>query len=187
MVEDHTGFQAIGEPITLGTGSEVERHLRLDARRFQMPAANYPSDGFEGLFHTLDFDKNIEKSAYASAFVPMRWKSGSDITIIACWLHDNADNGAVVWGIEYMAIKDGETVNGSSTTITQASAGNHTAGELVCTEFTTKILGSNLEADDIVGIRVFRKAADGSDTLAEDARGVALHFHFTQDKLGKTI
>lgn len=187
MVEQHTGFETVGVPITLGSGSEVTNHIQLDPKRFQIPATNYPSQGFEGLFPTLDFDKTTEESIYGTQFVPFRWKSGSDITVDICWLHDTADTGVVVWGIEYISIKTGEIIAGSTTTITQASAGNHTEGELVCTTFTTKILGSNLEADDVLAIRLFRKAADAADTLAEDARSVEMHLHFTRDKLGEAI
>lgn len=187
MVEQHTGFESIGEPITLGTGSKVERHLRIDAKRFQIPAANYPANGFEGLFPTLDFDKATEESIYANGFVPLRWKSASDMTIAINWFHDTLDAGKVLWGIEYRSIKSGETIDDSTTTITQLSAGTHTAGDLVTTTFSTKILGSNLESDDIIGIRLFRKAADATDTLEEDARLVSMHTYFTQDKLGKVI
>lgn len=185
--EKHTGFEAVGAPIILGAGSLVERHLRIDAKRFWNPPASFPGASFEGLFRTLDFDKNTEESVYCFGFVPLRWKPASDITIVINWLHDSVDNGVVVWGIEYKSIKTGETIAGAGTIITQNSAGTHTAGQLISTTFTTKILGSNLEEDDIIGIRLFRKAADGSDTLNEDARFVSMHTYFTQDKLGKSI
>ncbi|GAH44392.1 unnamed protein product, partial [marine sediment metagenome] len=58
-------------------------------------------------------------------------------------------------------------------------------GLLVKTVFTTKILGSNLAVDDILGVRLFRKAADGSDDLVGDARMIHLHLHFVQNRLGE--
>lgn len=167
--------------------ARVVRHLLMDPKRFKMPAANFPGESFEGLFYTLDFDKNTEQSANTQENIPYRWDSNTDIEMHVRWLHDNADAGAVVWGLEYKAIKAGEAVAGAGTIITQASAGNHTAGEMVDTTFASKILAANLETHDEIAIRFFRKAADGADTLAEDARALQILFHFTENKLGKPI
>jgi len=181
---NYVGIKDDGEIRLFGT-ARITRHLVLDAKRFKMPAANFPGESFEGLFYTLDFNKDTEQNAHCQEHVPFRWAETTDWEVEVWWLHDNVDAGVVVWGIEYKAIKAGEVVVGAGTTITKASAGNHVAGQMVRTIFTSKILGSNLEAHDLSGIRVFRKAADGADTLAEDARLINVCFHLTQDKLGK--
>ncbi len=181
---NYVGIKDDGKILLFGT-ARVIRHVILDAKRFKMPAANFPGESFEGLFYTLDFDKGTEQNAYGQEHVPFRWAEGTDVEIAIDWLHDGVDAGVVVWGIEYKAIKAGEVVVGAGTTITKTSAGNHAAGQLVRTAFTSKILGSNLEADDILAFRLFRKAADGADTLDEDARTINVHFHFIKDKLGK--
>ena len=167
--------------------ARVVRHLLMDPKRFKMPAANFPGESFEGLFYTLDFDRNAEESAYIQDHIPYRWDPATDIEIHIRWLHDNVDAGAVVWGIEYKAIKDGEAVAGAGTTITKTTAGNHPAGEMIDTAFTVKILAANLETHDEIAIRLFRKAADGADTLDEDARALEVLFNFTENKLGKPI
>jgi len=187
MVEQHTGFETVGVQITLGTGAQVTRHILIDPARIQLPATNYPSETFEGLFYTLNFDKTTEESAYSEEITYFRWKSGTDIEVVVDWLHDSVDAGVVVWGVEYKSIKAGEAVTGAGTKITKASAGTHTAGQLVRTTFTLKILGSALEAEDILAVRFYRDTADAADTLGEDARMLNVHFHFTMDKLGEAI
>jgi len=167
--------------------ARVLRHLILDPKRFKMPAANFPNESFEGLYYTLDFDKGTEESAYCQEHVPFRWDVATDIEITVSWLHDSVDAGAVVWGIEYKAIKAGEAVAGAGTTITQASAGGHAASVEVRTAFTAKILHANLEQDDDLAIRFFRKAADAGDTLDEDARAINIHITFTQYLRGKAL
>jgi len=163
----------------------VTRHVIIDPTRFKIPAANYPSEGFEGIFYTLDFDKATDESAYCIEHIPYRWDKDTSIEVEVFWLHDSVDTGVVVWGVEYLGIKDGETVDGSSVTTTQASAGTHTAGELVSTKFTTKILYTNLEVHDMLALRFYRDANHASDTLDEDARIINVCFHFTMNKLGK--
>ena len=167
--------------------ARVKRHLILDPKRFKMPAANFPAESFEGLYYTLDFDKSTEESAYCQEHVPFRWDVATDIEITIAWLHDSVDNGAVVWGIEYKEIKAGEIIAGVGTTITQASAGTHTAGVEIRTVFTTKILHDNLEQDDDLAIRFYRKAVDIGDTLNEDARAINVHITFTQYLRGKAL
>lgn len=187
MGEKHTGCEFVGTPVTLGTGSLVYSHWIIDPKRFKLPAANFPSEGFEGLFQTLDFDWNTDESAYVTEHVPFRWKSGTDIEVKVDWLHDSVDAGVVVWGIEWKVITPDDVVVGAGTTITQASAGNHVAGQMQRTAFAFPIDISGATPDDVVAIRFFRDADAGADTLAEDARLLNVHFHFTQDKFGEAV
>ena len=180
----HIEFKADGELNLVGT-ARVERHWVIDAKRFKMPAANYPSEGFTGLFYTLDFDKTTDESAYVMDHIPFRKVAGGDIEVSIdwCW-HGILLAYDVVWGIEYKAIKEGDTVTGAGTVITETGTAL-TGNVLERTTFTTKILGSALEADDNIAIRVFRSAEDPEDNLNVDAKLINVHFHFIQDKLGK--
>lgn len=186
LKHNHSGGDYVRINMKDLTGT-VQRHLILDAKRFKLPAANYPAESFEGLYYTLNFDKDTDESANCQEHVPFRWAHETDIEIEIDWLHDSVDAGVVVWGIEYKSIKAGEAVTGAGTTITQASIGSHTAGQLVRTKFTDKILGSALEEDDILGIRFYRDADNAADTLAEDARAINVHFVFIMDKIGKKV
>lgn len=173
--------------LTLFGDSRVRRHWLVDPMRFKLPEVDYPSYGFEGLFYTFDFDSAKEESAYVQDHIPHRWDTDTDVEVGICWFHDGADAGKVVWGLEYRSITSGEVVAGAGTIITEVSAGNHPAGVLVCTDFTDKILKGNLEPEDDIAFRVFRKGDDENDTLVKDARFLQAHFHFIENKLGGSI
>ncbi|MHA1289569.1 MAG: hypothetical protein ACTSPB_19455 [Candidatus Thorarchaeota archaeon] len=184
--EDYASFNQDGQLLLHGK-ARVKRHIIADPKRFKIPATNYPGESYEGLFYTLDFDKNTEESAYLVEHIPYRWDSSTDMEVMVSWFHDSADSGAVVWGLEYISIKAGETVAGSGTAITQASGGNHDPNIEIRTVFTEKLLHSNLDPDDDIAIRFFRKSGDSSDTLNEDARMVNVHIVYIENILGKVI
>ena len=181
---NYVRIKLTGEINLYGT-ARVERHMDIDAERIKLPGLNPPTVDQEGLFATLDFNRNTEQSGYFTAHIPFRWDPNTDIEVHVRWLHDGIDAGKVMWGVEYKSIKADETVAGASTTITQLSTGNHTAGELQDTKFTTKIVKANLENHDTIAVRFFRAAANISDNLDEDARMVQIMLHFTANKLGK--
>lgn len=170
--------------ITLSGAARVCRHIVMDPERFRLPGVTPPGEGFEGLFHTLDFASNREESAYVEEHVPWRWDVTTDVEIMIDWLHDSADNGKVRWGLEYKTIGISETIDGAGTIIEQTSAGNHPAGKEVRTIFTARIPCQVLAHDNNLAIRLFRNHDHGDDTLAEDARMIHLHLHFAMDRLG---
>lgn len=183
---NYAAFAADGE-MTLHGNARVGNHITMHAEAFKLTGAKPAVVNSEGVFITLDFVHTTEKEAYASQFVPYRWDSDTDVEIIVCWFCDNdATGGDVTWGIEYRAIKDGEQVNGAVTTITQSFTGAGAGLAKRCI-FTTKLLKANLEADDLLGIRIFRDHDDAGDTLNETARFLAVHLHFTRNKLGKAL
>ncbi|MHA1225175.1 MAG: hypothetical protein ACTSPV_00365 [Candidatus Hodarchaeales archaeon] len=184
--ENYASFAQDGQLILYGA-ARIKRHLIADPRRFKIPATNYPGESFEGLFYTLDFNKDTEESAYLVEHIPYRWDSSTDMEIMVSWFHDNIDSGAVVWGLEYKAVKAGGLIAGVGTVITQASSGNHGPGVEIRTVFTKKILHSNIGPDDDIAIRFFRKSGDGADTLNENARLINVHIVYIENTLGKAV
>ncbi len=167
--------------------ARIINHVIMPVQRFKLAGIKDPSWGNEGVFITLDFVHNAVKEAFAQGYIPFRWDSDTDVTILIDWLCDNdARGGDVVWAIEYLARKDDEEVGAAGVTISQAFTGAN-AGLLQRNIFTTKILKGNIEADDIIGIRVYRDTDDAGDTLVETARFVSLHLHFTRNKIGQPL
>ena len=163
--------------------ARVKRHLRVGAGSWNH-GVSAPSQGFEGVFVTLDFDASTDDEAHYTIIVPERWDTSTDIEFAVDWYYGGAqDNGTVAWVLEYKAIKAGEVVTGAGTIITKVSVGTHTSGQMVRTIFTTKIIAGNLEVGDTLGFRLYRDVS--ADTLAVDARLLNTHFHFTQNKLGQ--
>jgi len=160
-------------------------HFRIDPERFRLPAENAPSYGLKGVFPTLDFNRNTEESAYLSDYVPYRKDELSNIGIDISWTSETA-TGAVVWGVEYLSIAEGEIVEGATTTVTQVGHCNE-AGKFNRTVFETDISAANIASDEDIALRLFRKADDDADTLNEDARLVGVHLLFISNKFGKPL
>ena len=181
---NYVSFATDGEMSLTGI-ARVERHLRVGAESWQK-GVSAPTEGFEGVFATLDFDDTADDEAYYTLIVPHRWDSTVDIEFAVDWFYDGTqDDGTVCWNLEYKGIKAGEAVTGAGTIITQTTAGSHTTGQMVRTTFTAKILASNLEAGDTLGLRLFRDISE--DTLGTNARLINTHFHFVMNKLGGQI
>jgi len=175
------------ETILLVMSSRVVNHITMPAGQFKLIGAKPAVIGSEGIFITLDFVHTAEKEAYSKGFVPYRWDSDTDLAVRIDWLCDaDATGGDVVWGIEYIAIKDNEQVAGSTVTVTEAFTGAG-AGLMQRSLFTTRILKANIASDDILGIRIFRDHDAGGDTLDQTARLLALHLHFKRDKMGQPL
>ncbi|GAH00777.1 unnamed protein product, partial [marine sediment metagenome] len=142
--------------------------------------------GLDGVHVTLDFVHTVVRDAFAKGFIPFRWDSSTDVEVGIDWeCDDDATGGAVVWGIEYLAIKDNEEVGVAGTEITQAFQGAG-AGLMQRNHFNTKLDHDILEADDIIGIRIFRNTTSMDDDLGKTARFLALHLHFIRNKIGQT-
>lgn len=58
--------------LTMKGNARIERHFYVHSASFKKPAANFPDDGWEGIHHTLDFDKTTEQSVYYTMNIPYR-------------------------------------------------------------------------------------------------------------------
>ena len=185
---NYTQFASDGT-LTLAGTARVVNHLRIPAHTFKkVVGGSPPEEKLEGIIATIDFDDSTDEQAYYTEVAPFRMDGTVDMGIEISWTFDanQADNTKKVkWSVEYIAIANGEAVNGATTTTTQLSAGNHNSGQgtEVHTVFATGLQGITVE--DIIGIRVFRDADDGTDTFVGDARLMVLHIHFTSNKLGE--
>lgn len=185
---NYAAFASGGELTLFGT-ARVTRHLDLDAADLVGPAATLPADGIEGIYVTRDFSKTSEQSLYYKMNVPWRWEDATDVTVVLFWLISTSAADAakfVRWGVQYKSTATSEAVAGIGTSFTQDVASldavNHTAGTLIATTFTTKILGSALAAHDQMAVRFYRDATN--DDFGQIARLVMVHIELTHNKLG---
>ena len=192
---NYTKIKSNGEINLYGT-ARIIRHLRIGAASWDR-GASAPSGSFEGVWATLDFDNSIDDEAHYTLIIPYRWDSIVNIEFAVDWFYNGGANpgtvedaGTVCWALEYKSIKAGELVTGTGITIAKTSAGNHSSDKMVRTIFTAKILASNLEAEDSLGLRLYRDVDGGGDvgdTLAVKARLINTHLHFVMNKLGQPI
>lgn len=125
---------------------------------------------------TLDFDAATAEYAQFSVRMPKGWNLS---TVTAYFLWSNASGtGNVVWGIQAVAVSDGDAIDAAFGTAQTVTDGVVTAaGNLMQSAETSAItIAGTPAAADWVVYQVYRDAANGSDTLAVDARlhGVAL-------------
>jgi hypothetical protein len=123
----------------------------------------------------LAFDAATAEGAFWE-FRATNYASG-DVSVSVDWYADTATSGVVVWGAQVKAITpdtdttDVETAS-LATAVTVSDTHLGTTAQRIQRAPTIALTGASLDslaAEDAVWIRVYRDAANGSDTLAGDA------------------
>lgn len=126
---------------------------------------------------SLDFDATTQEHAQFSIRMPKGWDEGT-VTAEFLWSHAaTTTNFAVVWGLQGSAYSDNEALDIAFGTAQEVTDTGGTTSNLYKSPTTAAItIGATPSAGDLVIFQVYRKAADGADTLAIDARlhGVTL-------------
>ena len=178
--DNYVQFDTDGTQTMVGTARKY-RHVRVGAGSWK-GGVSAPAAGFIAIFPTIDFDTASDDESHYSVLVPYRFESGSTINFAIDWTYEGVqDNGTVCWGIEYICLGDGDTVDGSTTTSLETTAGSHTTGTMIRTIFTTGITGAH--AHDVLAVRVYRDVS--GDDLAADACLIETHFEFIMNKMGE--
>lgn len=127
---------------------------------------------------TLDFDPGTEEYAQFAIPMPKSWNEGT-VTFKPIWSHAaTATNFGVVWGLQGVAVSDDDAIAVAyGTGQTSTDTGGTTNDVYVGPESSAITIAGTPANEDVVFFRVYRKAADGSDTLAVDARlhGIILY------------
>lgn len=192
--DDTNDLLVLGTGVVTMTGdARVKNHLRIPAQTFKkVVGGSPPAELLVGIVTVLDFDDDANEQAYYTEVSPFRIDETMDVNVVIEWTfaaNQDAADKKVQWGIEYIAIAEGETVNGTTTTVRQLSAGSHNSGEgtSVRTKFADSVDLTGIAAEDSIGIRVFRDAEQPADTFVGDARLMVLHLHFVSNKLGEAL
>lgn len=129
--------------------------------------------------NTLDFDTSTQEFAQFTIRMPKSWDEGT-VTARFSWSHaSTVTNFGVVWALEAVAISDDDALDVAFGTAQQIADTGGTTDDLYITSATPAItIGGTPQAEDFVVFQVKRVPADGSDTLAVDARlhGVTLYY-----------
>lgn len=124
-------------------------------------------------YQALPFDASAEEKAFIMFAAPKSSDETAGIFIRGVkWSHPaTAANFGVVWEFEILAVGDDDALDAAvGTAVTVADTGGTTEDTYTASE-STEITpaGSWAEGDDLY-LQISRKVADGSDTLAVDAR-----------------
>jgi hypothetical protein len=128
---------------------------------------------------TLDFDATTAESAQIAIPMPRSWNEG---TVRLQFVWTAGASGSTVWGCQALALSDDDAVDaafGTSQLVTDAVTG---VGDIMESALTAPITIAGTPApDDLVVLRLYRDATHAADTLAADARLVAVRIHYTAD------
>jgi len=128
---------------------------------------------------SLDFDATTAEYAQFWVRMPKNWNE-STITAQFYWSHAaTTTNFGVAWNIQGVAISDDDTIGVAYGTAQAATDTGGTTNDLYVSTPTSAItIAGTPAAGDMCAFRVYRDPANGSDTMAIDARlhGVALFY-----------
>ncbi len=131
------------------------------------------------MFATLDFDTTTQEFSQFAVRMPKSWNLGT-VTATFTWSHaSTTTNFGVVWALEAVAISDQDAGDAAFGTAQQIADTGGTTNTLYVTSATSAItIAGTPAAQDWVVFQVKRVPADGSDTMAIDARlhGVTINF-----------
>ena len=136
---------------------------------------------------TLDFDTATQEFAQFSIRMPKSWDEGT-VTFIPVWSHPStATNFGVVWGLDAIAVSDNEALDVAfGTAQTSTDTGGTTNNAYQGPESAAITVAGTPAAGDVVMFRIHRDPANGSDTLAVDARLHGVLLLYTNDNTNDT-
>lgn len=127
---------------------------------------------------TLDFDQSTQEHAQFLFPMPKSWDELA-VTAQFIWTADSG-SGNVIWGIQAVALSEGDAIDTAWGTAEEVTDALTTAGDQHTSSWSDPItVGASPVEGDLVAFRIYRKAADGSDTLSADARLIAIRLNIT--------
>lgn len=125
-----------------------------------------------------DFDPSTAQYGQFSVAMPKSWNLGT-ITAQFVWTATSG-SGSVIWGIQGLAVGDGDALDasfGTAVTVTDTLLSASQAHLTSATSAMT-ISGSPAALDTVI-FQVYRDAAAGGDTLTSSARLIGVRLYLT--------
>jgi hypothetical protein len=136
------------------------------------------------IFPTFDFDTSTQEYVQFQVRMLKSWNL-STVTFVPTWSHAaTTTNFGVVWTMDAVACSDGDAGDASfGSGQTSTDTGGTTNTIYVGPASAAITIAGTPAAEDLVSFRVYRTPANGSDTMAIDARlhGVTLYFTTNAD------
>ena len=129
---------------------------------------------------TLDFDPTTQEFAQFQIAMPKSWDEGT-VTFEVLWYHPTTTvNFGVVWSLAGVALSDGnalDTAFGTAVLVTDTGGTTNTVYD--SPESSAVTIGNTPAENDYVVFQVARVPANGSDTMAVDARLLGVRLFYT--------
>jgi hypothetical protein len=130
----------------------------------------------------LDFDPDTDEFAQFSVAFPKSWNEGT-VTYQVYWTPSNTDTGDCIFGLQGVAIGDGDTIDvayGTAVDVTDAGIGTIEDQQVSAVSSAITIAGSPA-VDQQTYFQLYRDANAGGDTFTGDARVLGIKIFFTTD------
>jgi len=130
----------------------------------------------------LNFDASADEYAHFQIAFPKGWDDGT-ISFQAFWSTSATDTDGVAWGLQAVAVSDGDAADASwGTAVVVTDDAQSAANDVLVTSHSSAvtIAGSPAEGD-LVFFRVFRDVSDANDDMTEDARLIGIKIIYTTD------
>lgn len=132
------------------------------------------------MLNTLDFDPSTQEFAQFNIKMPKGWNEGT-ITFQAVWYHPaTATNFGVAWALQAFAFSDDDAADqafGTEQVVTDT--GGTTNDIYITAESAAITIGGTPAEGDWVVFQIKRVPANGSDTMAVDARLLGVKLIYT--------
>ncbi|KAA0576668.1 hypothetical protein [Azospirillum sp. Sh1] len=126
----------------------------------------------------LDYDPNTAQYAQVMVAMPKSWDRGT-VTAQVVWTALSG-SGSVVWGVQGLAVGDGDALDvafGTAVTVSDPLL-SASQSHLTTTTAAMTIAGSPAALDTVI-FQVYRDAANGADTLTSNARLLGVRLYLT--------
>lgn len=126
------------------------------------------------------FDASTEEALFLHWQAPKSYNGGT-IIVQPIWKHPSTTtNFGVVWGISGRAYADGNALDQAmGTEQTSTDTGGTTGSLYIAPEASAVTLAGSPAGEQFVIIKIARKVANGSDTMAVDAHLLGVKIHYT--------
>jgi len=133
-------------------------------------------------YNVLDFDQTTQEHAFCNFQMPDSWNGGT-LTAKFIWT-TAASSGNVIWGIKGRAYANDDAMDQAEGTAVEVTDAFIAAADIHESAFTSAMTLAGAPAGgQYVHFKIYRKAADGSDTLNGDARLIAVVLEYTVNSI----
>ncbi len=130
------------------------------------------------MLRTFDFDTTTTEYVQIMIPMPKSWNEGT-ITAQFIWAGPGG-TGNVVWACRAVAISDDDVIDAAFGTAQTVTDGVTATTDVMESAFTSAItIAGTPAAEDLVCFEFYRDTGDGADTLASDAKLIAVRLNYT--------
>ena len=156
-----------------GSGSSSKTYSVFTPLDNQPTGSSFATIDTRNSIMILDFDAAAREEAVFVSIIPEGAVLSSGLSARINWTASTATSGNCVWGVQYERMNTDIDSDSFDTGATATSATNATSGIITTTTITTTNI-DGLTVGNPYRIKVFRDAANGSDTMTGDAELISV-------------